>query len=152
MLKMSVDKWYAGVKYMALEFHRAHREYEVDELINEIWLSPPFQTMTSPGMIWQACRWALLKYHRQQSNNSWRCVPLFDEELDPRNHTAQVEAIDWACNRLRRLTQKQNDLILAKIAGESHAETLARTGEQITSQGLTMRWRRAKAKMQEIKQ
>ncbi len=147
LIPMQVDDYFGALKHMALKFRRAHERYEVDELINEIWLSQEFQTMPERGMIWQACQWAMLKYHRSQCR-AVNAVPLLDnDKIDDRDAIAKVDARDLLASRMMRLSPREQDIVVGKLAGESYADMQARTGEKITSQGLSARLHRAKRKM-----
>ena len=40
--------------------------YEIDELVNEIYISPFYQKLPHQKAIWKACLWAMCEYHRYQ--------------------------------------------------------------------------------------
>lgn len=53
---ISVAKRYAG------------RRYEIDELVNEAWLSRHVRDAIEPPLVWLAARWAMLNYMRKQQH------------------------------------------------------------------------------------
>ena len=57
------DEVFPCMVYMAVNFAKNHPGYEIDELVNEIYISKAFQTMTHHAMIWKASQWAMNRYH-----------------------------------------------------------------------------------------
>jgi hypothetical protein len=62
--------------HVAVKFCKRFREFQIDELINEFWLSRPVRTMTDIRMVWQACEWAFWHYYRKQHGYGTDGKPL----------------------------------------------------------------------------
>jgi len=56
--------------YMAKLFRSRFPQFEIDELVNEFWLSTSVQTMKDVRMIWKSCKWAFYLYYRKQNGLS----------------------------------------------------------------------------------
>lgn len=69
-MKVEFEELKYPMYHMATKFCRRFPEFQVDELINEFWLSYHVQHMKDARMIWKACEWAFWFYYRRQKGLS----------------------------------------------------------------------------------
>jgi DNA-binding CsgD family transcriptional regulator len=119
--------------FMAEKYVRRFPEYEIDELVNEFWVSPHFQSMPARGMIWKACCWAFWAYHYRQRGRKMTpqriptsVVSLTDLRQDQcgalvgrHGNNGRFEARDFIHERSKRLRQRERRIIARKLRGDT---------------------------------
>ena len=98
--------------------------YEIDELVNEAWLSPSVRDKDAPPLVWLAGRWAMLAYMKKEQRfgrhihtQSLHCEngPGFDKIVIPDNMEMVFDDLRVMLNGL---SKREKDILAARFDGE----------------------------------
>jgi DNA-binding CsgD family transcriptional regulator len=157
---VAFENVHGAMVYMAEKYVRLFPEYEIDELVNEFWVSPHFQSMPDRGMIWKACCWAFLAYHYRQRGR--RMIPqriptsvvsLTDlwedqcEALTDEGSNGRFEARDFIHEQSRKLEPAERRIIARKLRGDNLSQIAKR--QQCSRQLISYQWTEIKRKLNE---
>ncbi len=135
--------------------HNAGYRYEIDELVNEAWLDKHVKNAKSTHYVFQAGRWAMLKYMRSQQKDQkkrWKIhfTSLYDEdgytlepEVVPLNEVEVRDTVKWI---ERDLTPKQKQILQWKRDGRTFQYIAKQLG--VTRQYGGCLWEQIRAIMQ----
>jgi len=123
---------------IAVKFTRhSGGRYEVDELINEAWLSRHVRDAKEVPLLWQAGRWAMITYMHQQQrdtpNHWYRCTftSLYREPGAKCVYTIEPECteIPWRLDTLdaleymaRNLSDREREIMALRFSGSQLKE------------------------------
>jgi len=143
------NDYYHAMRFIAGKFRKKHPEYEVDELVNEIWLSYQYRHMPNYNCIWQACKWALRAYHRQQTHGDRRKWHVYFHQVpeDIRDDCSdllarddpEMEAVD-VVDMLEHLPSADQEIISARLQGYTDTEI----GDKLGRTKQSISWRRGR--------
>ena len=148
------EDYYYAMRFMAAKFRAKHPQYEVDELINEMWLSYHFRHMPNWGCIWQACKWACWKYHRCQTHADRRKWHVYFHQMrediakDYSDLLARddpgFEAVD-VIDMIEQLSLQDQEVVSGWLQGYTDREIGAQLGR--TPQSISWRRQRLRQKV-----
>jgi hypothetical protein len=157
---VAFDSVKGAMVYMAEKYVRLYPEYTIDELVSEFWISPQFQSMRHPGMIWKACTWAFWAYHYRQRGRRMipqriptNVVSLTDlwedqcEALTDNGNNGQFEARDFIHEQSRKLEPRERRIIARKLRGDNLTEIAKR--QHCSKQRVSYQWVAIKRKLNE---
>ena len=142
---MTTDDQYYLLKSIAARY--AGRRYQADELVAEAWLSHKVRTQTDTGRFWQAARWAMLDYIREQErtdpdrwahhiHTSTLIVDGTEPGIEPPN---SIDYADYLARLCRDMTREQRLVVKMKLAGHKWRD-VARTIGGVSSQRAYQIW------------